>query len=48
MNQEKSNKKRDFLVFIGKIFLYYLIFMLLVYFFAYAGHGQGSFIYNEF
>ncbi|WP_257875888.1 teichoic acid D-Ala incorporation-associated protein DltX [Streptococcus parauberis] len=24
------------------------VFMLLVYFFAYAGHGQGSFIYNEF
>lgn len=48
MNREMNKKMRDCLIFLGKIILYYFIFMLLVYFFAYAGHGQGSFIYNEF
>ncbi|KHD45105.1 teichoic acid D-Ala incorporation-associated protein DltX [Streptococcus hongkongensis] len=43
-----SGKKKDYLYFFGKVLLFYMIFMLLVYFFAYAGHGQGSFIYNEF
>ncbi|AGM98504.1 teichoic acid D-Ala incorporation-associated protein DltX [Streptococcus iniae] len=35
-------------IFIGKVVLFYVILMLLVYFFGYLGHGQSNFIYNEF
>lgn len=47
MRKNKS-RMREVAIFIGKIALFYLIFMLLVYFFGYLGHGQSNFIYNEF
>lgn len=34
--------------FILKTLFYVLIFLALIYFFSYLGHGQGNFIYNEF
>ncbi|PZO94617.1 teichoic acid D-Ala incorporation-associated protein DltX [Streptococcus halichoeri] len=47
MKSEKTTLN-TVLIFIGKVLLFYIILMLLVYFFGYVGHGQGSFIYNEF
>lgn len=47
MIKNKSTAK-TIAVFIGKIALFYVILMLLVYFFGYLGHGQSNFIYNEF
>ncbi|MGT2887140.1 teichoic acid D-Ala incorporation-associated protein DltX [Streptococcus didelphis] len=44
----EESKVKTIAVFIGKIILFYIIFMLLVYFFGYTGYGQGNFIYNEF
>lgn len=34
--------------FILKTVFYFFIFLVIIYFFSYLGHGQGSFIYNEF
>lgn len=34
--------------FLLKTLFYFLIFLILIYFFSYLGHGQGNFIYNEF
>lgn len=45
---KNKSRMREVVVFIGKIALFYLILMLLVYFFGYLGHGQSNFIYNEF
>ncbi|EHJ56837.1 teichoic acid D-Ala incorporation-associated protein DltX [Streptococcus urinalis] len=44
----KKIKNSKYTVFIGKVILFYVIFLLLLYFFGYAGHGQATFIYNEF
>ncbi|KXT80133.1 teichoic acid D-Ala incorporation-associated protein DltX [Streptococcus oralis] len=38
----------DWLLFLGRTALYFVIIMGLLYFFSYLGQGQGSFIYNEF
>ncbi|MGT2932907.1 teichoic acid D-Ala incorporation-associated protein DltX [Streptococcus catagoni] len=44
----KKQKLNAFILFLGKVILFYIILMLLIYFFGYVGHGQGSYIYNEF
>ena len=41
-------KQNTVMKFIGQTALYFFIFILLLYFFAYLGQGQGGFIYNEF
>ncbi|MFP9085421.1 teichoic acid D-Ala incorporation-associated protein DltX [Streptococcus equi] len=45
---KNKSRLRAIVVFVGKIALFYVILMLLVYFFGYLGHGQSNFIYNEF
>ncbi|MBT0889091.1 teichoic acid D-Ala incorporation-associated protein DltX [Streptococcus lutetiensis] len=39
---------KDITRFVLKTLFYFVIFMVLIYFFSYLGHGQGNFIYNEF
>lgn len=39
---------KDTTRFVLKTLFYFVIFMVLIYFFSYLGHGQGNFIYNEF
>lgn len=34
--------------FLLRTIFYFFIILALIYFFAYLGRGQGSFIYNEF
>ncbi|MGT2923962.1 teichoic acid D-Ala incorporation-associated protein DltX [Streptococcus caviae] len=39
---------KPFVQFVLRTFVYALIFLILIYFFSYLGHGKGNFIYNEF
>ncbi|MDG3141289.1 teichoic acid D-Ala incorporation-associated protein DltX [Streptococcus suis] len=48
MKQLKKSNHWPVYRFIGQTLFYFLIIMILLYFFGYAGHGQGKFIYNEF
>lgn len=43
-----ESKLKGLTIFVGKVILFYVILMLLIYFFGYLGHGQSNFIYNEF
>lgn len=44
---KNKSRLRAIFVFVGKIALFYVILMLLVYFFGYLGHGQSNlFIMN--
>lgn len=44
----KQSKYWGIYKFIFQTLLYFVILLVLLYFFGFAGHGQGGFIYNEF
>ncbi|WPC17902.1 teichoic acid D-Ala incorporation-associated protein DltX [Pediococcus inopinatus] len=47
-NQLKTLWQREWVKFLGRMFFYFVVFLILVYLYGYSGISGGTFIYNEF
>lgn len=44
----KTFWQREWVKFLGRMFFYFAVFLVLVYLYGYSGIEGGTFIYNEF